>query len=157
MTEASHPYNSDDWIRQTCRMLDSFARWTGNSLIPRIDPQADSAALFHAEFVVVAHGIQDDPLLNFGNLAALSLWSMNLEQFLGTPSRKTAEPVHRSERAKLMQRTRQDGFIDDYSGIRIASDGSRFRIHRAIVWNVLDEDGEHAGQAATFSEWTSID
>ena len=156
MTEAIHPHESDAWIRQTRRMLDSFERWTGHSLIPRIDPQSDSTALYHAEFVVVAHGTQDDPLLNFGNLAALSLWSMDLDQFLGTPSRRTAEPVHRSERAELMRRTLADGFIDDYSGIRIASDGSRFQIHRAIVWNVLDEDGEHAGQAATFSDWSPV-
>jgi len=155
MTETA-PWEADEWIQQTQRMLDSFERWIGSSLIPRVDPQADSKALYDAEFIVVAHGTEDDPRLNFANRAALSLWSMTLDQFLGTPSRMTAEPVHRSERAELMRRTRENGFINDYSGIRIAADGSRFRIERAIVWNVVDENGEHAGQAATFSEWTTV-
>jgi len=48
---------------------------------------------------------------------------------------------------------RENGFIDDYSGIRISSTGRRFHIRQAIVWNVLDEDGRYAGQAATFSSW----
>lgn len=150
------PFQSADWIQRTQQILDSFERWTKRSLIPRVGPAEDSATLFQADFVVVAHGTEDDPLLNYGNLAALKLWLMDLEQLIGTPSRKTAEPIHRSERAELLRRTREDGFIDDYSGIRIASDGTRFRIQQAIVWNVVDESGAHAGQAATFSEWTPL-
>jgi len=50
-------------------------------------------------------------------------------------------------------RVRDNGFIDDYSGIRISLNGRRFRINQATVWNVLDEAGAYAGQAATFSSW----
>jgi hypothetical protein len=32
--------------------------------------------------------------------------------------------------------------------VRIASDGSRFMIHKATVWNLLDEQGQAYGQAA---------
>ena len=88
----------------------------------------------------------------------LSLSSGQFSRFLiGMPSRKTAEPVHRDERAQLLKRTREHGFIDGYSGIRIASTGRRFEVHRATVWNVVTAAGEHVGQAAAFSEWTFLD
>lgn len=156
MQDSATPYESESWIRQTELMLNSFATLLGRELIERIHPAADAESLFNAEFVVVSHGTQDDPLLNYANQAALELWSMPLEQLIGMPSRKTAEPVHRAERSDLLRRTSEDGFIDDYSGIRITSDGRRFRIHQAIVWNINDEDGNPSGQAATFSEWTML-
>ena len=106
---------------------------------------------------MVSHGTEADPLLNYGNRTALDLWEMSLEQFLGTPSRETAEPVHRDERAELLRRTTEDGFIDDYSGIRISSSGRRFRIHQATVWNVVDENGDRVGQAAAFSSWKPME
>ncbi|HSG71683.1 MAG TPA: MEKHLA domain-containing protein, partial [Planctomycetaceae bacterium] len=62
-------------------------------------------------------------------------------------------PVHRDERARLMQRVTDEGFIDDYSGIRISATGKRFLIRRAVVWNLADADWRYVGQAATFSEW----
>jgi hypothetical protein len=78
---------------------------------------------------------------------------MDLETLTRTPSRLTAEPMHRDERAEFLRRVREQGFIDDYSGIRISSKGRRFRIGQATVWNVTDALGNYAGQAATFSNW----
>jgi hypothetical protein len=151
------PWQSSDWIAHTKVLLDSYEHWLGSPLIERGTQSQDAVALFHAPFVVVSHGTEDDPLLNYGNQAALDLWQMSLSDFLGTPSRKTAEPVHRAERSQLLQRTQQHGYIDDYSGVRIASTGGRFRIHQAIVWNLLDEQHQHIGQAATFSKWTMLE
>jgi hypothetical protein len=54
----------------------------------------------------------------------------------------------------LLERVTRDGFIADYSGIRIAASGRRFRIERAVVWNLIDADGTRHGQAATFDCWT---
>ncbi len=144
-------------VQRVAQLLDSYELWLKRPLISRTTPEADARCLDAAPFVVVAHGTQDDPLLDYGNQAALRLWEMPADRFLGTPSRLTAEPVHRAERARLLERTRRDGFIDDYSGIRITAAGRRFRIHRAVVWNVLDAAGRPAGQAATFSEWTWLD
>ena len=45
------------------------------------------------------------------------------------------------------------GYIDDYSGIRIAQGGRRFQIRNATVWNLLGGQG----QAALFSEWQEIE
>jgi hypothetical protein len=86
-------------------------------------------------------------------MAALGLWEMPIETLLKTPSRLTAEPVHRDERARLLERTSRDGYVDDYRGIRISSTGRRFEIDRATVWNLVDATGQRVGQAATFSDW----
>jgi hypothetical protein len=138
-------------------LLDSFSRLLGRELVARAGSVGEqSARLFRAPFVVVSHGTEADPILNYGNAAALALWEMDFATLVRTPSRLTAEPVHRDERARLLERTRRDGFVDDYSGIRISSTGSRFRIERAIVWNVVNAVGTLRGQAATFDRWTPL-
>ena len=138
-------------------LLDSFALLLGRDLVPRSGTADEQARrLDEAPFVVVAHGTQADPLLCYGNAAALALWEMDAATFLCTPSRLTAEPVHRDERARLLERTRRDGYVDDYSGVRISATGRRFRIERAIVWNVADAAGNPRGQAATFDRWTPL-
>ena len=138
-------------------MLDSFRRFVGRELITRTrDAARDSRIIFEAPFVVVSHGTQDDPVLNYGNQTALTLWQMDIPTLTSTPSRLTAEPMHRDERAQLMTRAARDGFVDDYRGIRISGTGRRFLIEQAIVWNLVDADGNRVGQAATFSEWKPL-
>lgn len=138
-------------------LLDSFARLLGRELVAREGTPVEQAErLVRAPFVVVSHGTEADPVLNFGNAAALALWEMAWDELTRTPSRLTAEPVHRDERARLLARTRAHGFVDDYSGVRISKTGRRFRIERAIVWNLTDAGGDHAGQAATFDHWTPL-
>ena len=73
-----------------------------------------------------------------------------------TPSRLTAEFVHREERARLLDRTKREGFVDDYSGVRITRTSRRFKIERAVVWNLIDAAGTLLGQAATFERWTPL-
>jgi hypothetical protein len=147
-----------EWVRHTQVLLDSFRHWLKRDLISRDGSFVDQARrLFEAPFVVVSHGTQRDPILNYGNRTALTLWELDVESLRQTPSRLTAEPVHRDERARLLERTTRDGYVDDYSGIRISGTGKRFRIDRAIVWNLLDGRGNYAGQAATFSTWTPLD
>jgi len=148
---------TDAWIERTRVILDSFERFVGRELLPRGSSLAETARLlYEAPFVVVAHGTEEDPILNFANQTALELWETDLETLLSMPSRKTAEPVHRDERARMLETTRQQGYIDDYRGVRISAAGKRFRIERAIVWNLVDATGRNAGQAATFSEWMPL-
>lgn len=157
-------WKEHNWIPQTQILLDSYARFVKKELLDRGGPATNDAEraeqarrLFEAPFVVVSHGTQDDPILNYGNAAALELWRISIQDLLETPSRKTAEPMHRDERQRLLERTARDGFVDDYRGVRIATNGQRFLIERATVWNLVDETGERVGQAATFSEWTFLD
>lgn len=148
------PWLDPAWSERIQWLLNSYRRWLNQDLIDRTgSPEEQAARLFHVPFIVVSHGTQADPILNSANAVALSLWEMQLEVFLQTPSRLTAEPMHRDERARMLETTRRQGYIDDYRGVRISSTGRRFRIDRAIVWNVLDAHDQPAGQAATFSEW----
>jgi hypothetical protein len=135
----------------------SLKHWTGRELLPGFpaggSPDEFAEKLFNAPFVQVSHGIEADPVLNYGNATALQLWEMTWEELTRTPSRLTAEAPNREERARLLAAVTANGFIDDYSGIRISKTGRRFRIAQATVWNLIDERGGYRGQAAMFSHW----
>jgi hypothetical protein len=155
---SQRPYSQTEWIAHAQRLLDSYRRLLGRELIEREGtPEEQSRRLFDAPFAVLSHGTQADPILNYANRTTLELWETDLPTLLATPSRLTAEPVHRDERARLLARVTRDGYIDDYSGIRISRTSRRFLIDRAVVWNITDEDGQYIGQAATFGTWRFLE
>ena len=134
---------------------ESYRRLTGRQLG---QPRDDLAvALWHAPRAIVAHGTEADPIFFYGNALALDLFEMPADEFMRLPSRLSAEPMLRDERARLLDRVTRDGFIDDYAGIRISASGQRFRIEPATVWNIIDATGAMHGQAATFDRWTMLD
>ncbi len=144
-------------IAHTACLARSLKHWTGRELLPGAnDPRELAQKVFEAPFVLVSHGTQADPVLNYGNRAALALWEMSWGELTRTPSRLTAEATAREERARLLAEVTRNGFISDYSGVRITKTGRRFRIARATVWNLLDEQGALCGQAAMFGEWTFL-
>jgi len=148
------PWFAPDAVSRAVEIFRSHRRWTGRDLLPAPDdPERLARILFQAPFVLVAHGVETDPVLNYGNHAALELWEMSWEVLIQTPSRLTAEPVAREERARLLSEVTRSGFIAHYAGIRISRTGRRFRIAGATVWNVQDAAGGPAGQAATFDRW----
>ncbi|MCK9354054.1 MAG: MEKHLA domain-containing protein [Gallionella sp.] len=114
-------------------------------------------ALWQAPRAIVAHGAEDDPVFFYGNRLALELFEMSFEDFTQLPSRYSAEPLERDTRARLLERVTRRGYVDDYSGVRIAASGKRFMIEAATVWNLIDEAGNHRGQAATFSDWRALE
>ncbi len=139
------------------RLLNSYRHWTGQELIARSgDPDGDVRALNASRVIIVSHGTEADPILNYGNRAALELWEMDFAQLASMPSRLTAEPMHRDERAQFMSRVKTEGFLRGYKGIRISRTGKRFMIEDAVIWNVLDESGAVIGQAAAFSKWAPV-
>lgn len=135
----------------------SYAQSLGKPLVEGNSPEDLCEQLFFAPFVLVSHGSETDPILNYGNQSALSLWNVDVETLCSMPSRLTAEPVHRDERVAMLDRVTRDGYIDDYSGVRIAANGRRFLIEQATVWNVQSADNKPAGQAAMFTHWTWLD
>ncbi|WP_019499421.1 MEKHLA domain-containing protein [Pseudanabaena sp. PCC 6802] len=150
-------WQQPELILHSMRLYRSFQHWTGKPLIETKGADEEIArSLFEASFILVSHGMEADPILNYGNLAALDLWQMDWAQFTSTPSRHTAEPVAREERERLLRQAQTHGYISNYNGIRISSTRKRFEIKSAIVWNVLDEEDRKCGQAATFSEWNYI-
>lgn len=145
------------WIAHSAALLNSHRDLTGRELITRGGGAEEEAErLLAAPFVVVSHGTEADPVLNYGNRVALALWEMSAEQLLATPSRLTAEPMLREERERLLEQAARDGFFTGYEGVRISATGRRFRISNATVWNVTDAAGRPAGQAATFARWTFL-
>lgn len=144
-----------EWVQW---LLDSFRDLTGKELCAREGSEAaQAAALFSAPCVVVSHGMEADPVLNYGNRQALILWEMTWADLTRTPSRLTAEPVDQAKREQMLMRAVSQGYIDDYRGIRISRTGRRFLVEGATVWNVQDLQRQRRGQAATFTTWTFLD
>jgi hypothetical protein len=154
MTALPATYRQPGTARRIALIAESHARVTGRPLVPAGSDPVE--ALWQAPAVIVAHGTEPDPLFFFANRAALARFAMAADQFVGMPSRFSAEAPLRAEREALMQRVRAEGFIADYAGVRIAADGARFRIEQATVWNLLDAAGTVHGQAAVFDRWTDL-
>lgn len=107
-------------------------------------------ALWNAPCAIVAHGTEADPVFFYGNRLALQLFEMSFDEFARLPSRLSAEPLAREERALLLDKVSRQGYVDGYSGMRIAKSGKRFMIADGTVWNLADEQGKLQGQAAVF-------
>jgi len=136
------------------RLLVSLRHWTGRYLVdPKLTIEEQARIIFHAPFVVLSHNTDADPILNYANRGGLELFELTWQELVVTPSRQTAEPVHRAERDRLLSQVAGRGYIDDYRGVRISKHGRRFEIEHATVWNLLDELGAPYGQAATFGAW----
>lgn len=83
---------------------------------------------------------------------------MRDDEFLGLHSRYSAEPMLREQRAAFLAEVTANGFVQNYSGVRIAKDGSRFLIEQATVWNVVDiaQPENVLGQAVVIKKWKPI-
>jgi len=144
-------------ISHSRRLLASYSFWLGSPLVPNCDREEELArALFHAPFVVLSSGMEDDPVLNYANLAGMKLWNLPWEKITRMPARLTAEADERNRRAEFLRQVRENGHVRNYSGIRISSTGERFEIRNAVVWNVRGPQGEFFGQAATFASWSKV-
>jgi hypothetical protein len=152
--------DTPDVTNHVIRLLASHRELTGRPLLERLPGETDTEIaqrLYAAPFVVLAHGNEPDPCFNYANLAAQRLFERLWDEFIGLPSRLSAEAPERNERERLLARVAAHGFIDDYTGVRISKSGHRFRIKRATVWNVSDAAGRRVGQAAVFSDWAHCD
>jgi hypothetical protein len=149
------PLVSDLTLRRLPLIAESYQRLLGK---PLVSASGDIALdLWQAPQVIVAHGTEDDPVFFYGNRRALDVFEMAFADFICLPSRFSAEPLLREERARLLERVSRDGYIDDYAGVRVSASGRRFRIERAVVWNLIDAAGVCHGQAATFDHWIALD
>ena len=72
---------------------------------------------------------------------------------VGLPSQITAEPRERSSRRQALRQAQAAEAISGYGGVRIDSQGRRFRIEGARLWTLRDANGSPRGQAARFSAW----
>ena len=135
-------------------IAESFHRVTGRRLIAQGSDAA--SALWAAPMVVLAHGTEADPVFFYGNRMALDLFEASAADLVRLPSRYSAEPMERDERARFLQLVAAQNFVTDYSGIRISQRGARFRSAQATVWNLIDTMGTIRGQAACFDRWEPL-
>ena len=76
------------------------------------------------------------------------------------PSTKSADESDakiQEERRSLLDKAEASGVIRDYSGIRVTSEGRRFKVNGATVWTINDRDGNKTGQAVRFDSFTWMD
>jgi len=139
-------------------IVESHQRLIGKPLLPMIPAHkaALRAALWNAPCIIVAHGIEDEPVFFYGNRMALDLFELDFAAFSRLPSHHSAEAMQREERERLLANVARRGYVDDYRGVRVSSTGRRFMINAATVWNLIDAAGMYHGQAATFTDWGYI-
>jgi len=144
-------------------LTESYKRFYREDLLQPADVADNDAEgsltsrLFLAPFVVLSHGTETDPVLHYGNAAALDLWERDWDAFTTMPSRYTAEPMLREERDAFLRRVAERGYVDDFAGIRVSSTGRRYRIRGGAVWNLIDAEGQYHGQAAAFRHYEPIE
>lgn len=151
----------DDIAAYNRLMADSFFQFTGTEIVPGardLDDGVLAEDIFLGPVPIVSHGTEADPTFRYGNVQALKLWEMAWEDFIGLPSRCSAEPESdiQIDRNRLLKSALDKGFVDNYSGIRISSQGRRFEIRNTVLWNVVDRDGTRHGQAAFIRDWRYI-
>ncbi len=138
-------------------ILDSHRTRVGHDLVPRTgDAQRDERLLFDLDAVVLSHDGGADPCFVYANAAAAALWRMPVSDLIGMPSRLSAPPEHREERASMLADASESGVLRGYSGERVARDGTRFVVVDATLWTV-DGYPERPGQAVVFREWHPVD
>jgi PAS domain-containing protein len=154
----AQPWEREEVLALTALLRGSWRRWTGAELLASPPAQDGEAAqmLYQDAAVVLAHDGAADPRFTYANAAAQRLWGIPWGEFIGMPSRLSAEPDQRAERQQLLARAARDGIARDYSGVRIARDGHRFRIEDAVLWNLCGPDGEQVGQAVRFVRWRQL-
>lgn len=139
-------------------ILDNYRRLFDRDLVSVAHPARAVEALFEAPRVVLAAfgDFGTDHLFGYANRAGLQRFETTWDDLIGLPSSLSAEPVCREERRRLLDEVGRRGYIDNYAGVRISRRGRRFRILRAVVFNLLDDEGAYVGQAATFADWEEL-
>jgi len=139
-------------------LTESYRRFLGQPLTPKgmTSEQAVNWLYQAAPFGILAHNTLPDPIFVYGNKAAQRIFGYEWEELTRLPSSLSAEAPDRDERRLFLERVDRDGFVTGYSGIRITHSGKRFRIEDATVWQLIDTDGTHHGQAALLPKTSDL-
>jgi hypothetical protein len=150
----SAPYESTDIVMHTLALGGSYKAKTGEKLLRgNVLVHEAASALFNAPFVCASHDAEDT--FNYGNKAALALWELDWDGFVGMKSTKSADvedATTQAERRALLDKAASDGLITNYSGVRMSSTGKKFRVENATVWTMTNGDGVKTGQAVRFEK-----
>jgi len=134
-----------DLIAHEALLAKNFTAYTGRPF-PKEPMQA--------EFAILSHDTQDDPVFNYANMKALELFEYSFDEITLLPSRLSAEAAIQEERKVLLNEVKERGYSENYQGVRISKSGKRFLITKALIWNLHDASGTYAGQAAILYDWS---
>lgn len=147
--------------------IDKWMQWTSDSL-----QRCDNRTLFefmnvetmeeihnHERYAVLSHGIQDDPIFCYSNVAARKAFQYTEDEFYLLCSRYSAPGGgERKERAQIMSDVNNDNVWIIPSGIRQRKDGSLFEFRDVILWNVYHPiNGTRVGQSAIYDQDKVVD
>ena len=122
----------------------SFNNYT-DKLLP-LEKNRDLISSFdECLFPIASHDANG--FFNYLNKAALSLFKVTKDQVIGRSTTMTAPKSEQKQRNELLNQVNSHGFIDNYKGIRVTSDGELFQIEDATIWNVVDKNSHKMGQA----------
>lgn len=144
--------DNDFYAEHLSLLCDSYTRLTGR-LLAQSAELPGAQYLWQAPFVLLSHDGAVEPRFTYANRRALGLFEMSWREIIGMPSRYSAQADHRETRERLLEQVSQQGYIENYRGVRISKSGRRFMIENAIVWNLLNADDHKCGQAAMFEHW----
>lgn len=140
-----------DYMHQITVSLKTLANIEIVDFSLSLEEQAKQA--FNSDYVLLAHNGSNDPVFNYANQTALSLFEMSWEEFMDMPSKYSAESDERGKREQFLAEVTEKGYSKNYSGIRISKSGRRFEIKNVMLWNVYDSENNRIGQAALFKEY----
>ena len=122
----------------------SFNKYT-DKLLP-LEKNKDLLSSFD-ECVLPIASHDTNGFFNYLNKSALSLFKVTNDQVIGRSTTMTAPKSEQKQRNELLNQVNSHGFIDNYKGIRVTSDGELFQIEDATIWNVVDKNSHKMGQA----------
>jgi PAS domain S-box-containing protein len=131
-------------------LVQSHLRVVGRPLVERSVPPRELATWLYRDTSValLAHGPGPDPRFCYANRAAQRHFGYSWDEFVGLPSRLSADGPDRAERERLLRDVARTGFSDGYRAMRVSKSGAAFWIENVTVWNLIDGDGDFRGQAA---------
>lgn len=141
---------SPEVSRLAVAMADSYRRLAGHDLVEGSDI---ATAVYNSADMLLCHDGSEDPRFVYANQVAQDVFGRPWSEFVGMPSRLSAATDVQAERGKLIAQATESGYVTGYSGIRVSSSGSKFRILDATLWRVTDADGEVLGLACRIPRW----
>jgi hypothetical protein len=150
-----NPSKNNDFLVQHINIMRySFEYFTGKQLgSPKLSDTENAEELYNAPFALLTHTADDDPIFNYANLTAQKLFELSWYDITKLPSRKSAESPNQNDRNSLLAKVAENGFVDNYTGIRITANDKKFIIKKGIIWNLIDKNGNYYGQGAKFKFW----
>jgi hypothetical protein len=153
------PNLSNNYHREHIALiLANLKQLTGDDLIQKYGFSLDNlgAQVFDADFYLLSHNCDRDPILNYGNQRVLDLWEISWSELTQMYSHETAKSSDRASRSAVMQQVAVHNYVSGYDGIRVSKTGREFRILDVTIWNLFTSDRQPSGQAAWFKSYESI-